>query len=139
MEKSSKKRVRLPGRVRSFARAFFWVSLMRLGLAVLPFPSLLAFQRRFAAPLLLEPDDVQAHLRRTSRAVERASRWIPGARCLPQALAAQVLLARTGLTTDLRIGVTRGPEEKLGAHAWVEHQGRVVLGERDIGRYTTLS
>ncbi len=139
MEKGARKRVRLPGRARSFARALFWVSLMRLGLAVLPFPSLLAFQRRFAAPIDLEPDDVQAHLRRASRAVDRASRWIPGARCLPQALAAQVLLARTGLSTDLRIGVAREPEEKLGAHAWVEHQGRVVVGERGIGRYTTLS
>ena len=49
--------------------------------------------------------------------------------CLPQAVAVRAMLARRGLPARLVIGVRRtaaaGP---LEAHAWVESDGRVVVG-----------
>jgi hypothetical protein len=48
--------------------------------------------------------------------------------CLPQALATQVLLARSGFSSELRIGFTRAKGGQMSAHAWLECQGRVAIG-----------
>jgi len=47
---------------------------------------------------------------------------------LAQALAIQVLLERRGYPTQLRIGFTRSKGGQMSAHAWVECEGRVVIG-----------
>lgn len=65
---------------------------------------------------------------RIAWAVRAASRYVPDAACLTQALATQVLLARNGYPSNLRIGVTFGEQKSLHAHAWVEVQGRVLIG-----------
>jgi len=61
------------------------------------------------------------------RAVARAGRCVPGATCLVQALAGMALLARQGYAATLCIGVTKR-DEAFGAHAWVECDGRAVVG-----------
>jgi hypothetical protein len=60
------------------------------------------------------------------RAVRLASRYIPHATCLTQALTAQMLLNWTGIEAKTLIGVRRN--EKFEAHAWVECGGRVLVG-----------
>lgn len=62
-------------------------------------------------------------------AMHHAQRVVPRATCLPQALAAEALLMRGGLPADLRIGVKKEPSGKLLAHAWVESDGRIVVGD----------
>ncbi|HVB38878.1 MAG TPA: lasso peptide biosynthesis B2 protein, partial [Vicinamibacterales bacterium] len=54
----------------------------------------------------------------------------PGASCLAQALTLQVLLARSGRPSVLRLGVAGGPATAFAAHAWLEHDGRILVGER---------
>lgn len=68
-----------------------------------------------------------ANPERIAWAVQAASRYVPDAACLVQALAAQVLLARNGYQSDLRIGVAL-EQGVLQAHAWVESQGKVLIG-----------
>jgi len=41
----------------------------------------------------------------------------------------QFLLERRGYSADLRIGLAREAQRQLMAHAWVEHQGRVIFGD----------
>ena len=73
-------------------------------------------------------------------AVRAASKGVPHATCLTQALAAQVLFSRYRHAADLKIGVAKGDAGGLEAHAWLEHGGRVVIGNvRDLGRYVPLS
>lgn len=61
-------------------------------------------------------------------AVDVASRTVPvETTCLPRALTGGALLARYGYASTLRIGVRREGGE-FAAHAWVERDGRVVLG-----------
>jgi len=67
-------------------------------------------------------------IRQVAWAVEAASRRIPGATCLTQGMATQVILGRLGQRSELRLGVTRKPDGQLEAHAWVESQGRIVSG-----------
>ena len=72
-------------------------------------------------------------------AVTVASQYVPAATCLTQALAAQVLLSRLGHPASLRIGVSRDEAGEFQAHAWVECQGRVVIGGvQALSRFTPL-
>ncbi len=64
-------------------------------------------------------------------AIDVASRCIPRPTCLVRALAAQWLLAWTGHHAEIRVGVRRNGSAHYHAHAWVELNHRVVLG--DIG------
>ena len=51
--------------------------------------------------------------------------------CLTNALAVQFLLGRRGYSTVLRIGVAKKDGSALEAHAWLEHEGEVLLGGVD--------
>ncbi|HXZ81424.1 MAG TPA: lasso peptide biosynthesis B2 protein [Terriglobales bacterium] len=60
-------------------------------------------------------------------AIMAAARFVPGATCLPQALAAAWWLHRFGYGCHLRLGVARAGEE-FRAHAWLESGGQVLIG-----------
>lgn len=66
-----------------------------------------------------------------------AARRMPFATCLSSALALQSLLARNGHACELHIGVAREAGAFL-AHAWIEFEGRVVLGEDEHRDYVRL-
>jgi hypothetical protein len=70
--------------------------------------------------------------------VETTARLIPGATCLTQALAAEVLLRRAGEDPGIRFGVAVG-EGDFEAHAWLELHGRILVGERGVERFTPLA
>jgi hypothetical protein len=69
-----------------------------------------------------------------------AARKLPWpATCLRQALLCRALLARYGIESELRVGVEMSPSEGFAAHAWVEHEGRVIIGgERARERYQVM-
>lgn len=75
---------------------------------------------------------------RVGWAVRVVSRRVPRATCLTQALATQVLLARSGWESRLKIGVTKDEHEAFCAHAWVEMEGRVIIGGGELERYARL-
>ena len=58
--------------------------------------------------------------------------------CLPVALAAKVLLKQNGYPATINIGVYKDNEIKLEAHAWVESEGKIIVGEATIKDYTPL-
>jgi hypothetical protein len=60
--------------------------------------------------------------------VAAVGRRVPGASCLAQALALARMLASHGYRSDVEIGVTRSKGRKIAAHAWVRHNGQVILG-----------
>lgn len=76
---------------------------------------------------------------RAAAAVDRLGGILFGRdRCLVKALALRDLLARSGLRTTLRIGARPG-RDGLRAHAWLEYEGKVVLGRLpDLAEYTPL-
>jgi hypothetical protein len=72
-------------------------------------------------------------------AVTVASRYVPAATCLTQALAVQGLLAGRGHPACLCIGLARSAAGRFQAHAWVECAGRVVIGGAEAPiRFTPL-
>ncbi|MDT5271713.1 MAG: hypothetical protein QOH49_3899 [Acidobacteriota bacterium] len=75
---------------------------------------------------------------RTVWAVEAAGRRVPGATCLVQSFALLLLLRRLGQSASLQIGVSLDESSRLSAHAWVESQGRVLIGGAGQERFTPL-
>jgi hypothetical protein len=81
-------------------------------------------------------------VRRIAWAVTAAARRLPSrTTCLVEALAADAMLRRRGFASTLRIGV-REPAAAvpLDAHAWVECEGSVVIGElANLSDYVVFS
>lgn len=120
---------------RLLVQASFWLGAVRIALRVVPFGGLL---NRMEMVARHPASHVNAE--RITWAVDTASRYIPGARtCLPRALATTILLRRAGHPADLRIGLARGSGSRTEAHAWVESEGRVVIGAQERERYVLIS
>jgi len=70
-------------------------------------------------------------------AVRTAARVVPRATCLTRALALRHLLSREGHPSSVQIGVAMEPGRRFVAHAWVEHDGDILLNTaEDVAPYT---
>ena len=96
---------------------------IRIGLWVLPFRALYSISARGPS----KPKQTNPSEERIVWAVKAASRYVPRATCLTQAMTARILLSMYGYCADLRIGVAR-ESNQLKAHAWLEKEGRVLIG-----------
>jgi Transglutaminase-like superfamily len=120
---------------------FVLLGTIRLGLWLLSFQTLQNLLERASQKprklALSEPLPIG----KITEAVHRSCRYMPGqVKCLAQALTTQVLMKQHGYPSELRIGVTKGESGKLEAHAWIESQGKVVIGHlRDLPRYIPMS
>jgi Transglutaminase-like superfamily len=113
-------------------RALGWVLLARAGLWFVPFSRLRSVADRVTR------GGRPADPRRIAWAVEAVARRVPRASCLTQALAADAMLRRSGRLPDLRIGVVKD-RDLFEAHAWVELENTVLIGNHDLHRYTPLA
>ena len=78
-------------------------------------------------------------VRAIGAAVRRSSGLVPVATCLPQALAARVMLERHAVPNELRFGVAKTSTGALEAHAWVEVDGAVIVGSLpNLSRYRRM-
>jgi len=112
--------------------------VVRVGLCVVPFPTLHAWLRRGQD---VRPHDSLVRLVWAASAIAR--RW-PGTTCLLEALVMESMLFRHGYSPTLKIGVRPGASVsdagRLDAHAWVECDGRVVFGAvEQLGEYAVLT
>ncbi len=73
--------------------------------------------------------------------VRRVARFVPGALCLAQAIAAQRQLAKLGYQTTIRIGVKSDSAQHLKAHAWLIYKDEIILGgaEEALEDYKVMS
>lgn len=110
---------------RLLAEAARLLLVVRIGLAVFRFPTLHAWLRSRRHL----PDQP---IVRVAWAVRAVSRRVPGTTCLAEALMMESMLLSHGHAPALRIGVRAGdapvPSGAVDAHAWVECDGKVVIG-----------
>jgi hypothetical protein len=121
---------------RILIRVWFVVGVARAALSVLPADSV----RKVAAKAAT---GATGSVEQLVRAVEIVSRYLPGATCLIQALAAQALLTHAGFPSQVEIGVAKDKdkdknEHRLLAHAWVVCYGQVVLGGQQPNHYNSM-
>jgi hypothetical protein len=114
-------------------RALLLVIAVRAGLCLLPF----RMMRRLGARVNRASSSMPVG--RHIWAIRAVSRLVPGATCLTQALAAQVLLARSGHDSQIQIGVHTGEDRRFRAHAWLVCQNEIVLGAAEAQRYVPLA
>ena len=72
-------------------------------------------------------------------AVRRASACVPRATCLGRALTGWWMLSRRNHRAIVRLGVKRDESRGFDAHAWLEFDGRVVIGGEAAAGFTPLS
>jgi hypothetical protein len=124
------------GERRLLIRAWILLGVIRLGLELFPFSTLRKLLDRLRIKLgSLKKEFSEEQL---VWSVTVVSRYIPKATCLAQALTSQFLLQQAGHQACLHIGVTEADEGRIEAHAWVESQGRILVGGSDLHRYTHL-
>lgn len=119
-----------------FVIALLAIASVRVGLWLTSFRRVRRSLTRIARPTG-SPDPTPGEVDRIGWAVRSAARFVPGATCLPQALAAEAILRRRGHPADMRLGVKRG-DDGVEAHAWVESYGRVIVGDGDLDRFEPL-
>jgi hypothetical protein len=112
-----------------------WMLLARLSLWVLPFQRI----QRYCERLGRKRADGIAGTREIAWAVQLTSRYVPRSTCLVRALATQVLLGRYGHEGKVHIGVALDAQSGFSAHAWVESQGKVLVGgSQELDRYAPI-
>ncbi len=108
---------------------------IRLALSVTSFGSVRKCLQRGVPPsrdfaLDRDAESTAVDVASMARIVGLATRAMPASStCLHRSLTLWWLLARRGITSELRLGV-RKDHSRMQAHAWVEHQGRVVPIDR---------
>ena len=125
----------LPASERRLAfRALGSVALARVGVSLLSFPALARLLTR------VQPRSRCSHSPdRIAWAIAAAGRLVPRSTCFTEAVAAHLLLRRCGWPAVLCLGVLRRPLYGLQAHAWVESQGRILVGRGASEGFTRLA
>ena len=104
------------------------VVAIRIALWLLPSAVIVRFVRRISIDVAVDRPAPRFSLTTILWAVEAVSARIPRATCLTQAICAKLLLRWSGLHSDLCLGVACSADGALRAHAWLERDGRTVLG-----------
>ena len=126
---------------RLVVRAALLLGVIRLGLRLLPFRTLWRLLNQAPRASVGSPTATHFSPDRIAWAVRVASPVVLGVKpCLAQSLAVRLLLRRRGYPARLHLGVARGEGGQVQAHAWVETNGRVVIGgsASELERYTPL-
>lgn len=127
-------------KIERFLEAFALLARVRLGLYFRPNATLKTFKTIEAQDYqvrLIGATYTQLSARQLSHDIVRASKCVPQATCLVQALAGKALLARHSYATELKLGVIK--KDNLKAHAWLEHDDSIILGHvTNLSDYSVL-
>ncbi len=114
-------------------KAWCAVAAVRILVWVVPY--------RWIEARLLKPEPAAPGVRPAdiALAVTRASTLVPRATCLVQAVAGGWLIRREGGESIVRFGVAKDADtSEFRAHAWLEHEGRILIGGGTAAEYATL-
>jgi Transglutaminase-like superfamily len=118
--------------------ALFWS-----GLRLLRFRTLLRIRDLYPPPAAHGQSAATARtIDRVHWAITAIAARAPSATCLVQALAADALLRRRGIASQLRLGVRSGGPSSapIEAHAWIECEGAVAIGDiENLSAYQPLT
>jgi hypothetical protein len=140
---------RIGGRRRALLlEAVFWLALARAAVLTVRFSRIARRLGAFTPPAEglargAPPDPPSAQRALAGEigwAVTRAARHVPfKAVCLPQAMAAQRMLRRRGITAVLFFGVARDAGGAVESHAWLLAAGVEVTGYPVANDFTAIS
>ena len=122
-----------------YAEALPVVAFTGFILRVVPFRFLRkSLVKRLSADTMPRPADL-AEIQKIVRSVNFFSRFHPFASCLTRSLSALLLIKFNGEHAILKIGVAKDEDKSFKAHAWLESNGRIIIGELPSkSQYTVL-
>jgi hypothetical protein len=110
-----------------FIKSLILIIFIRLSLSLLSFSRVKKISKRISIPNNNQKDTLT--IQDIIWSVQAVSPYVPKATCLTQAITAQILLSRHNQQSKLKIGVTK--EEEFEAHAWLEIDDEIILGESE--------
>lgn len=121
-------------------KSLLFVWFIRLGLWILPYRLLIKWLALLDSSKSVSRINDWKLIKEVSYSVRSCAKYVPFASCLTQALATQTLLRLKGQNSILKFGVDKDDNKKLIAHAWIEIDGKIIIGgSPDISRYTVLN
>lgn len=115
-----------------FLRVAYLVLATRIALKMLPYKRVLKYFEDMGVRKIStneSPEERQRYAKQVIFLTKAAGRRLLGKKpCLPQALVVECLFKRHGFDASLHIGVIKGDDGGLLAHAWVESGGNIVIG-----------
>ena len=110
------------------------VSLIKARIAVTFVPL-----RKILQPVRLWTDPTPPDSEKISWAVETAGRIVPtGTNCLVRAIAGREMLARRGVSSQIRLGIAKNSPDILSGHAWLECGDKIITGEGEHLNYVAM-
>lgn len=130
--------IKLPYRDKVLAlKSLYWVFMVRIMVWMFSFPVVQSKVQKKASRY--DPDAKHPVARVKLRImIMQAARFVPRATCLIQALAGYIMFSKYGYNTSIKIGVLAENGE-FEAHAWLEQDEKVVLGESEKEFKTILN
>jgi hypothetical protein len=128
--------------------AALWLLAARIALLAIPFPTLARRIGVFVAPSdervtqvgRGRTDDDVRLAEEIGWATVSAARHVPfKAVCLPQAMAARIMLRRRGVASVLHFGAAKGKEKAIDAHAWLDAAGVEVTGYPVAAQFSEIA
>ncbi|WP_036477735.1 lasso peptide biosynthesis B2 protein [Myxosarcina sp. GI1] len=120
---------------------FVLLGLIRLGLWLLPYGTLSYLLDKVRQQFFNYQKVSHIELDKILWAIDLCSRyWFREVKCLAKALTTQTLMSSYGYCSQLQIGVAKNRSGNLEAHAWIENEGKIVIGYLpDLSRFTPLT
>jgi hypothetical protein len=112
------------------------LAAIRVSLWVLPYPAVRPLLDRLSQR---SPGLTATPAEQLAWATTVAGRFVPGGHhCLSQALTLRMFMARRGYAAHICYGVREVEGAPFMAHAWVEHNGTVLIGGGNLERFRRL-
>lgn len=129
--------IRLTSRDKLVAiQSIYWLIIIRIMIWIFPFHSVKKKVQKIAGNVNPHVNNAVS-MSKLRVMIALSARYIPRATCLVQALAGFILFSKYGYETSIKIGVLTENGE-FEAHAWLEHDDKVVLGESEKGFKTIM-
>ncbi|NJM99254.1 MAG: lasso peptide biosynthesis B2 protein [Phormidesmis sp. RL_2_1] len=120
---------------------YILLNTIRLALWILPFGRVRKLLAKVSQVWCSQPSGNTVSVGFIVKVINLVSRYSPGVpRCLVRALTAQILLNHYGYSHQFHIGVAKNELDVFEAHAWIEYEGCVIVGQLStLSRYRLMT
>ncbi len=121
--------------------ALVLLAVARLAVLLLPFRWVARVLGKQEAQTPVQADPAQAlQIRQIGVMLNKTAKNVPWtSKCLDQALAARIMLARRGIASTVYFGVKNDEHGRLAAHAWLRSGTLYVTGGAIRDRFTIIN
>jgi len=119
----------------------YWLVLIKLALCLLPYQKVVHNVDRWANSFTTLKSRAVCSAETICSLTDKCANSIPlRLLCLPRAFTGYVQCRRNGYKVELKIGIRRSSDEGFVAHAWIELNGIILIGNRpDICEFSRFN